>query len=347
VASSPEQVHLIYDVEPYAVTLCKEPANKKRIFLKKSEGKNVELETPPQVIRKAEGESWSTLYCVIAEPGAFEDAGCGDGAGSPVPDMWRDADEIRKAAHFFSRSPKLVNGLHDDLNSIGEVVENAVALADFTVEGPDGESHTIKKGSWYVGICPHAEGKAKVDAGEFTGLSMEATAYRELSDLKKSRRRGVIDFLANLVNMPEGEREALAKELGRVEADPQEDFHVDTKEFTEKFEGLDTEVQEIKKAQGAATTAITGLTDTVNSLVERLEGALKQREEKRDEDADKPTAETLKKSIDDLANKVGGALDKIESDLNALADTGSSQDTDPDNLKKSKSDNPLTGVLFD
>src|SRR5688572_26215535 len=137
VPEQPTQVHLIYDVEPYAVTLCKEPANRKRIFLKKSNGRTVELETPPNVIRKSEGgHDWSTLYCAIAEPGNFEDPGCGDGAGSPIPDMWRDEEEIRKAAHFFARSPKLVNGLHDDLRSIGDVVENAVALTDMEIPGP-------------------------------------------------------------------------------------------------------------------------------------------------------------------------------------------------------------------
>lgn len=55
------------------------------------------------------------------------------------------------------------------------MVENAVALADFTVDG-----ETIRKGSWYVAIEPTEEGKAAIEKGEFTGVSIEGFATREL-----------------------------------------------------------------------------------------------------------------------------------------------------------------------
>ena len=54
-------MHLLYDVEPIALTLCKQGANRKRIFLKKEHrsGKaDVEFASRSEVIRKADGNDW-------------------------------------------------------------------------------------------------------------------------------------------------------------------------------------------------------------------------------------------------------------------------------------------------
>lgn len=199
----PDQVHLLRDVQPTVLTLCKQGANRQRIFLKKEQKDEGLIELPGShaVIRKAEGEDWSYFYCVVAEPGAREDPGMGDGAGSSIEDMWASEDEIRKAAHYFAKSQMLVTGLHDTIEPFGAVVENALAPADFEVEGPDG-TQTIRKGSWYVGIQPSDEGKAKIDAGEFTGLSLEGTGYRELAELQKAQsdedeKRGLLKKMAD------------------------------------------------------------------------------------------------------------------------------------------------------
>ena len=173
-------VHMLYDVQPTVLTLCKQGANRQRIFLKKEqadEGLHV-LPGGGGLIRKAEGESWSYFYCVVAEPGQREDAGVGDGQGSGIEDEWRDEDEIRKAAHYFAKSDRLITGLHDTVEPYGALVENAVALADFEVLDPMGVKQTIRKGSWYVGIEPSDAGRKAIDAGEFTGISLEGTGLR-------------------------------------------------------------------------------------------------------------------------------------------------------------------------
>lgn len=333
-------MNLLYDVEPHTLTLCKQGANRKRIFLKKElgEGKaDVELASRESVIRKADGGDWSYFYCVVAEPGNLEDPGVGDGAGSDIADVWRNEDEIRKAAHHFARSRQLVNGLHDAVEPFGAVVENAIAQEDFSVLAPDGNSETIRKGSWYVGIEPTDEGKTKIDAGDFTGLSLEGTGFRELSELRKeaSDRRTLWSRLGELLGVPE----ALAKETGTVNRKTEEELDVAD---TTKLEALDAEVQDLKKEQSATTTAITKLSGLVEKLVD---GQLEERKrsDKKDEDKD-PSADELKKSIDELTEAVNAKLDTLEEGVNKLADSGSTQKEDPDTLRKERRD-PLATIL--
>jgi hypothetical protein len=164
--------HALYDVDPYALTICKKGANRQRIFLKKEHVEpTVHLPGRESLIKDG-GTDWSTFYCVVAAPGAEEDGGIGaDG----VVDTWRDETEIRKAAHAFARNKGYVNAMHGAMAESGcTVVENAIALSDFDVDGT-----TIQKGSWYIAVEPSPEFKARVDSGDITGVSLEGTGMRE------------------------------------------------------------------------------------------------------------------------------------------------------------------------
>lgn len=175
------------NVKVEALSLVKAGANRNVYFLRKSDG-TIEalpataagplgmLEAPfiEGVIAKSD---WSVVYCVVASPGAAEGPGMLAKADDP-DDMWESEDEIRKAAHGFMKNGALVNRMHEDLEPFGDIVENAIAHADFAVDG-----HTILKGSWYVAIEPTAEGRDLIEKGEFTGVSLQGTGTRTIVDL--------------------------------------------------------------------------------------------------------------------------------------------------------------------
>jgi ribosomal protein L40E len=178
---------VLSDVDPIAITICKQGANRQRIFLRKT-AREDDLRVLParthQLIRKADGDSWEVFYCVVAEPGAEEDPGM-TGSGT---DTWASEDEIRKAAHRLLKNGAYVNAMHDALAAEGcSIVENAVALADFDVVSPEGVTTTIRKGSWYVAIEPGDEFRGQVDAGEITGVSLEGTGIRTPVDVAKAK----------------------------------------------------------------------------------------------------------------------------------------------------------------
>lgn len=168
----PDATHLLHDVDPYAITICRKGANGHRIFLKKEHGDGGMTLPAQHMLIKEGGDEWTTFYCVVAEPGAVENGGQG---AEEVWDVWRGEDDIRKAAHRFAANRGYVNAMHGAMAEQGcLVVENAVALADFEVDG-----HTIRKGSWYMAVEATPEFRAKVDAGEITGVSIEGTGLRE------------------------------------------------------------------------------------------------------------------------------------------------------------------------
>ena len=254
--------------------------------------------------------------------------------------MWRNEEEIRKAAHYFMRTPKLVTGLHDTLEPFGSVLENAIAQADFAVLDPTGTSQTIKKGSWYVAVAPSEEGKQKIDSGEFTGLSLEGTGYRELAEVGDSEKVSVLRKVASYLGL---DAKALAKESDTVDRRTEEDDDVAE---TEKLEALDTEVQELKKEQSATTTAITKLSGLVEKLVDGQLAEQKRRKKDDEEEKTPPSAEELKKSIDELTEAVNTKLDDLEEGVTALLDPGSTQNNDPEKLLKERREkNPLAGIL--
>lgn len=176
--------HALFDVNPIAITICKKGANGQRIFLKKEADGTVahlDPETDTLVTLPAghtilkSGDDWKVFYCVVAEPGAEEDCGVGDDAGTGIVDVWKSEDEIADAAHRLLKNKGYVNAMHDALEAEGcHIVENAVALNDIWV----GDT-MIKKGAWYIGIEPSPDFRAQVDAGEITGVSLEGTGFRE------------------------------------------------------------------------------------------------------------------------------------------------------------------------
>jgi hypothetical protein len=166
--------HALYDVDPYAITICKRGANRQRIFLRKTTAdEQAPTVLPAEHRLLKEGDDWSVFYCVVAEPEAEEDGGQGSDPG--IVDVWKDTDEIRRAAHRFAKNKGYVNAMHGGMAEQGcTVVENAVALEDFTVDG-----QTIRKGSWYLAIEPDENFRAAVDAGLITGVSLEGVGMRE------------------------------------------------------------------------------------------------------------------------------------------------------------------------
>lgn len=167
--------HYLTDVDPIAITICKKGANRQRIFLKKEADGGPLITLPAQHRLFKSGDDWHVFYCVVAEPGAEEECGQGDDAGTGIVDVWKSDEDIATAAHRFLKNKAYVNLMHDAMAEEGcTVVENAVALNDIQI-GPD----TIKKGSWYVAIEPSPEVRQQIDAGEFTGVSIEGSGFRE------------------------------------------------------------------------------------------------------------------------------------------------------------------------
>ncbi len=162
-------VNLIRDADIHAISIVGKGANRKRFFLRKADADASETLSAGRLVK---AEDWSAVYCVVAEPDWHENSGIG---GPDIEDRWADEDEIRKAAHRFMENGGLVSKMHESLEPYGQLVENAVALADFTVNG-----ETIRKGSWYIAITPSDEGKEAIEKGEFTGVSIEGLAVREL-----------------------------------------------------------------------------------------------------------------------------------------------------------------------
>jgi hypothetical protein len=170
-------LHELSDVDVVAVSVVSKGANRKRYFLKKLRRREPLLDLP-KAARVAKAADWSAVYCVVAEPGALEDAGMhGDRS---IPDRWASEEEIRKAAHRFMRNGGLVNLMHKSLEPYGTLVENAIALADFEVNG-----EVIRKGSWYVAFEPNEEAKAAIERGDFAGVSIQGTGTRTLVEKRK------------------------------------------------------------------------------------------------------------------------------------------------------------------
>jgi hypothetical protein len=168
-------VNLLSDVDVVAISLVDKAANKKRIYLKKSENDLLDLPAPHRLIKN---DDWSVFYAVVAEPEWRENPGKGS-PGETFEDIWASEDEIRKAAHRFMQNGALVNKMHETLDPYGTVVENFIAQADFEVEG-----ETIKKGSWVVGIATSEEGRKAIDDGTLAGISIQGSGVRVLDVTK-------------------------------------------------------------------------------------------------------------------------------------------------------------------
>lgn len=180
-------VNLLHDVDVLAISIVKNGANRKRFYLRKQHDGEPNLTATDKIIahRLVKADDWTTVYCVVAEPGNLENAGIADGAGTGIDDMWLNEDEIRKASHKFMANGGLVNRMHETLDPYGAIVENFIAQADFTVG-----DETIKKGSWVIGLHPTDEGRQRIEAGEFTGVSIQGTGLRTLMEKDASATQG-------------------------------------------------------------------------------------------------------------------------------------------------------------
>ena len=204
-------VNLVRDADITALSLVKRGANRRRFFLLKSQPpSDAQVVQLPACGRIVKAAGWSTAYIVVAEPGAHENPGSAPGTDQSIEDRWASEEEIRKAAHRWMHNGGLVNKMHEDLAPYGQVVENFIAPEDFAVDG-----ETIRKGSWVVGIQPTAEGKQAIASGEFTGVSIEGVAVRELVE-KGATADGVNAPTGDDVGMDDGVRmlaEAIKKRL--------------------------------------------------------------------------------------------------------------------------------------
>jgi hypothetical protein len=279
------------------LAVVKEGANRKRFFLRKQDEVDERtLLTLPSSQRLLKTDDWSAVYCVVAEPGAIEAGGLN---APDVEDVWDSPDEIRKAAHSLLRNGGLVTKLHESLDPYGSLVESAVALDDLRVE-----NETIKKGSWYVAIEPSPEGKAAIEKGEFTGVSLEGHGERTPVD-------------AELV--PEGLVKAFMKALG-LGAQARDSRNVERKD-SEEEDVDDAQKQQIAAAEqnskealakaSAAVTAITALKDTTDQILARLP----------EPEAKAPTAEEL----DQKLSKAVDELTKLAKGVDLLAQGESGQ----------------------
>lgn len=172
-------VNKLSDVDPTAITLCKQGANRQRIFLRKSAadpGAQV-LEFQPAAPLRKSADDWSAIYCVVAVPDAEEDPGLTGDADSV--DVWASEDEIRKAAHRLMKNGGYVNAAHDDGAAEGaSIVESAVALTDMALVNPEGDPCQIRKGSWYVAIEPNDALRKSIEDGTVEAVSLEGTGVR-------------------------------------------------------------------------------------------------------------------------------------------------------------------------
>lgn len=167
-------VHLIRDADIKRIAIVDKGANRKRFFLFKRQGDESEMQDLGTG-RILKADDWSAVYCVVAEPDWHESPGIAPGTDQSIEDRWASEEEIRKAAHRFMKNGGLLNKMHESLEPYGDLVENAVALADFEVGG-----EVIRKGSWYIAFEPNAEGRDLIEKGVFGGVSIEGLAVREL-----------------------------------------------------------------------------------------------------------------------------------------------------------------------
>ncbi len=319
-------IHRLRDVDPVAIALCKKGANGQRIFLKKAEGETAVI-ARDMPIYKALGDDWRALYCVVAQPDHQENGGMLD---PDKVDVWDSPDEIRKAAHRLLKNRGAVNVEHGDVAD-AHIVESAVALAPIPLDGV-----TIPEGAWYVAIEPSTELRKAYDDGELTGVSLEGFGTRveaEEMELTPVQKRSIWKALGESLGLTSHQSDS-----GTLDNDRTKETDVAEKNIAE----LEGKVEEIAKAQGAATTAIERLADTVNGLVERLD---KKNQKEEGEEKDTPTAESIKKSVDDLATTVAERLDTIDAAVDKLAEGGSSQGGEGDTQIKKSDRDPLAGIL--
>jgi hypothetical protein len=298
-----------------------------------------ELHAPTKIIKSSEQPDWSTFYVVVAEPDRAE----GGGLFAPEDeDVW-SAEEIVKAAHRFVANGGLLNHEHKDLldgtefEQYGALAESAVALDDLEVNG-----EKIAKGSWYIGVNPNDEGRALIDSGEITGVSIQGLAVREPVEVVKT---DVAEAQADVTL-----RNKIAGWFGfppsgttsyTINATNSSGSGFGGHATLESIDSPEDEVDEAKvteivKAQ--VTEAVNPLAETLAELKTGL-ATLTQRVP--EPEPEKPTPEDIAKSLKAVADAVLDLDKKVE----ALGDDGSAQTEDGERKPVAKSDKPLRGLL--
>lgn len=121
---------------------------------------------PQKILKSSNGHM--TAVFVVMEPGVE------DRNGDVV-----EVAAITEAAHEFmdGLASKSVNLNHQPGTDIDKTearfVESFILPADLEGETPDGKAFTVKAGSWLVAIKFSEALWKKVEAGEFSGVSME------------------------------------------------------------------------------------------------------------------------------------------------------------------------------
>jgi len=330
--------HLLSDVDVVAISIVDKGANRKRFFLRKSDD-GAELFDLPSSNRLVKADDWSAVYCVVAEPDWEENAG--RGAPDPsVTDVWKDADEIRRASHKFMRNGALVNKMHETLEPFGQVVENFIAPTDFWID-----SEVIKAGSWVVAIEPSEEGRAKIEADEFTGVSIQGTGLRELQKQVQTDKDGTLEVR---VDASENATwiQAIGKKLGLTEADvnaSDTDQNVN-KENDVADEKTNERLEKVEETLEKTSENVEKTAEAVSTLAARIADIAEKLAEKNTDERD--PAQEVYHRLDEVSKSLGESLDAIRSDVDKLAKGHSTQpETESSNGTVKKSDNPLAGLL--
>jgi hypothetical protein len=110
------------------------------------------------------------------------------------PDADQDkvgAEKIEKLCHEFAEKYGQVDVMHT-LNNVGKVLENHIQRQDWTVTNIFGDTYTIPKGSWLMGVkVADDETWEKVEKGELRGFSimgLPKTTLKEMRQAHKSKK---------------------------------------------------------------------------------------------------------------------------------------------------------------
>lgn len=108
------------------------------------------------------------VFCVAIEPDSVDQHG-----------EAMDPHEVEYTAHRFMTHSRIVKAMHSD--QIAAVpVESYIAPIDIPFSHPKHGDQVVKKGSWVLGIKVNdAEQWRKVEAGDYTGISVGGFAWRE------------------------------------------------------------------------------------------------------------------------------------------------------------------------
>lgn len=278
-------------------------------------------------------KNWKVAYSVVAVPGEVD----------IQKDVW-DEEGIREAAHnFLRKNSAIINYMHRDLDKVGDLVESAIAPADFKV----GDT-VIKAGSWYIGVEPNENLRKQIEAGEITGVSVQGSSKRIAVDPNaKFDTSGPRPVMKGDLEVPD--------KFGNSGQLAAEDADKDYDNFDYHHVPMGAEGPGIKKLQKLLNIPATGVydEDTEEAFVRYLE-------EKHPEAEPEPTLENLKavlaRAKDDQREEepvamapeapVAPAVPEVEKDAD-MVDHGEVNGFDPgEGMVGSESTTPKIGPMI-